>query len=978
MRAAVAVLLVALAGIAILNVHFDASAVFDPLSVVMPSEAGAAPRTREVPPDERRSPEDGSSVWEWLTLAWLNPLLKAGKAHALQDDMLYGLSLEDRPGPNAVAASEEWDRMRRECAGDATQLSLWRLLWRLYGGVWCLSGLMMLCSVMFQFGPQLLLNLLLTYIETGGQGRSTSYGYALSVLILVVSIALAVTGSRSAILLFRIGARSRAALTSLIYSKSLRLSQPARVEFDDGYIVNLMQIDANRLAQNVATIHRTWTIPLKFVTCLLFLYQLIGPAALVGVVVLVVLAPGNYYAMKSMLTYTRSIQTARDRRVKLLTEVLSGMKIVKLLGWESELQAQLEASRHHELDQIKAWRYLSVGVEFLARLSPLLLKVLGFGVYCYLDKDLTASKAFTVLGLFDILVGPVTNFPKVVQVVLELRVSMERILQFLLSEEVQANQAILPSFPQPPLPLPENDKPECDQAKPEDPLMLEPSQHLPYTRLEGVQTLDPNTRNVLVMRGVACRWREGRIAKENERAKKSKALERLQADLAKLSNESVREQIELRAKIAPVEEALEQLEASIQACGDSALIPVTGPPTLHGVSLAIQQGSLNCVVGPVGCGKSTLLLAALNEVPCEAGTVALAGSVAYCSQEPFLLHATLKENILFGRPWNAPRYKLALEACALVTDIQDLSGSLGDETQIGEKGLNLSGGQKAGVSLARAVYADADVYLIDDVLAAVDVHVAETMMEQCILGALRSKTRVIVTHRAQRWYHRMDQIILMEGGDGTGTIVDVGPYQALLQRGRFGDPAHVAKPLPSPPEPPEGEEEVLLRTVSEAGQLPQEEHELSRTLSDFGPSVLHRAGGEVVGGEHKRPSGLESQLTVEEDRETGAVALSIWRLYFELLGWGYFLPMLLLLFLYVGSDTASKFWMSKWTAAVDQPGPPPHSPKWYLGIYSLFLLGYVFFLDAQHLPVGRPVHRRRGRNPPSGLVEAAPCPDAIL
>ena len=98
----------------------------------------------------------------------------------------------------------------------------------------------------------------------------------------------------------------------------------------------------------------------------------------------------------------------------------------------------------------------------------------------------------------------------------------------------------------------------------------------------------------------------------------------------------------------------------------------------------------------------------------------------------------------------------------MVTDIRDLSGSLGDETQIGEKGLNLSGGQKAGVSLARAVYADADVYLIDDVLAAVDVHVAETMMEQCILGALRSKTRVIVTHRAQRWYHRMDQIILME------------------------------------------------------------------------------------------------------------------------------------------------------------------------------------------------------------------------
>lgn len=152
----------------------------------------------------------------------------------------------------------------------------------------------------------------------------------------------------------------------------------------------------------------------RFAICLYFLYQLIGPAALAGVVVMILLAPGNYFAMKKMLSYTRNIQSARDSRVKLLSEVLSGVKIVKLLGWERALDEQVGTSRKAELDEIKGFKYLQVAVEFLVRLSPLLLKTLGFGAYTLLEHKLTAAKAFTALGLFDILVGPVSNFPKVV------------------------------------------------------------------------------------------------------------------------------------------------------------------------------------------------------------------------------------------------------------------------------------------------------------------------------------------------------------------------------------------------------------------------------------------------------------------------------------------------------------------------------------------------------------------------------------
>merc|ERR1711998_542606 len=125
---------------------------------------------------------------------------------------------------------------------------------------------------------------------------------------------------------------------------------------------------------------------------------------------------------------------------------------------------------------------------------------------------------------------------------------------------------------------------------------------------------------------------------------------------------------------------IDLLQQKIDECGESPLLPSSGPPTLSGINLAFTKGTISCVVGPVGCGKSTLLCAALNEVPIEAGRVVLAGKVAYCSQEPFLMHASLRDNILFGEPFDQGRYKLALEACALITDIQQLSGDKGDET----------------------------------------------------------------------------------------------------------------------------------------------------------------------------------------------------------------------------------------------------------------------------------------------------------
>lgn len=140
-------------------------------------------------------------------------------------------------------------------------------------------------------------------------------------------------------------------------------------------------------------------------------------------------------------------------------------------------------------------------------------------------------------------------------------------------------------------------------------------------------------------------------------------------------------------------------------------------PTLKDINLRIPRGSLVAVVGSVGAGKSSLINALLANVRKTRGSVTVSGSVAYCSQQAWMQNATLRENVLFGKPWDRRKYDETLHVCQLGPDVAMLPA--GDETEIGEKGINLSGGQKQRVSIARAVYQEADIYLFDDPLSAV-------------------------------------------------------------------------------------------------------------------------------------------------------------------------------------------------------------------------------------------------------------------
>jgi len=185
------------------------------------------------------------------------------------------------------------------------------------------------------------------------------------------------------------------------------------------------------------------------------------------------------------------------------------------------------------------------------------------------------------------------------------------------------------------------------------------------------------------------------------------------------------------------------------------------------LQLEVKPGELLAIVGPVGSGKSSLLAGVVGQLPLVNGALRVDGKIAYATQQAWMTNESLRNNVLFSSPLDEERYAAALSACQLLPDLEQLPA--GDRTEIGERGINLSGGQKQRVSLARAVYSNRDVYLLDDVLSAVDQHVGKKLFTKCIKGALESKTRLFVTNQLQ-YLPACDRVAVLRKGEIVGAL----------------------------------------------------------------------------------------------------------------------------------------------------------------------------------------------------------------
>ncbi|XP_054831012.1 ATP-binding cassette sub-family C member 4 [Eublepharis macularius] len=357
-------------------------------------------------------------------------------------------------------------------------------------------------------------------------------------------------------------------------------------------------------------------------------------------------------------------------------------------------------------------------------------------------------------------------------------------------------------------------------------------------------------------------------------------------------------------------------------------------PTLQNISFSVRRGELLVVVGPVGAGKSSVLSAILGELAASKGFVDVRGKIAYVSQQPWVFSGTVRNNILFGKAYEKEKYEKVLRACALKKDMELLPD--GDLTVIGDRGATLSGGQKARVNLARAVYQDADIYLLDDPLSAVDAEVSRHLFEKCICQALRKKLSVLVTHQLQYLQAASQILILKEGKEvGQGTYSDFLKsgidFASLLKKPEDDE----LQPVPGTP----SHKSPRHRTFSQSSMWSMES------------SVQSQKEGAT------EPLSMDPVLTTlpEENRSEGKINFNVYKKYFAA-GASYFL-ILILLFLSVLAQVAyvlQDWWLSYWANQQEKLNVTIEGKmklnetktldlNWYLGIYTGLTVATILF-----------------------------------
>ncbi|KAF9172822.1 hypothetical protein BGX21_006151 [Mortierella sp. AD011] len=389
---------------------------------------------------------------------------------------------------------------------------------------------------------------------------------------------------------------------------------------------------------------------------------------------------------------------------------------------------------------------------------------------------------------------------------------------------------------------------------------------------------------------------------------------------------------------------------------------LTTRATLRNINLTIQEGAITIVVGRVGQGKSSLLSTIIGEMYKLHGVIRVRGKVAYVPQQAWIINATLRDNILFGSAFNQERYRQVLETCGLEPDLAVLPA--GDMTEIGERGINLSGGQKQRVSLARAAYQDADIYLLDDPLSAVDAHVDRHLWENLIgpKGILKDKARVLVTHGIHHLEH-VDQIVVVKEGE----IAEVGRYEDLMAakqsfyqlieeystkragKRRGSHATHRVDGLGNQPSSKSDEPSL-------GGSIDGNVDSDSVTIEDTSVDALNKTNTQTRDrdAEGEDEEDMEDELIADEVMKKGGVEWRLVKNYARAFSLKASLGMILICMVTqlctIGFSLWMKYWISKTKEDLEE------SLVLFLGVYSAMVLVYVvFFILFVHLAlaVGR-------------------------
>ena len=460
----------------------------------------------------------------------------------------------------------------------------------------------------------------------------------------VLSVGIQQMGIFSSIL----GLKVKAALTTAIYKKMISREAYG----SNANVVSLVAKDVQKLSEACLSLQYLWSGIFETLAVLAVVLSLLGATILPGVGLMLVFLPLQYYLGVVVAHKKKDLAKVSSKRISLMEEIMRGIKLIKIYGWEASFSDNLKEIRSeeaHMLDRINRMKAAMLGLIFC--LPPLMCMVI-FGTQEAVG-EIESVVVFTCLSFFNTLRVPFSKLPKSLRDVLDGISCLERIQDFLLEPELS-------------------------------------------------------------------------IADKSE-------------DVASPSHQGI------------------MIRNASMSYGRGASL------VLSNINLNIPRGSLMMVAGPVASGKSNLLKSILGDLTVREGVCLVSPSKAYVPQTPWTALGTVRENILFGKPYDEVHYHKVLHACALETDLKIMED--GDQTWIGERGGNLSGGQKQRIALARAAYSRADLYVLDSPLSAVDMYTCQHIFKHCIRDLMigGGGSVVLATHQTEL-FAMSDHLVVMAGG----------------------------------------------------------------------------------------------------------------------------------------------------------------------------------------------------------------------
>ncbi|KAM3600087.1 uncharacterized protein V6R79_017187 [Siganus canaliculatus] len=777
-------------------------------------------------------PEEDASFLSRFFFFWFSSLVLCGYRRPLQASDLWPLRDQDssrrimmdlqkfrrlQKGPDQVGGrcrglswsrpwsgvaatdTEKTQLLRKDRKVQGHEFSLVSTLGRSFGLYFLRGTLCLLLHDMVMFAVPQVISLLLGFMRD--PDAEMWKGFLFASVLFLLSCLQSLLHHHYMFHCFTVGMRLKTAVMGLVYRKSLLISSVARQQCTVGEIINLVSADTQKLMDVVVYFNSIWVTPIEVSLCFYFLWQLLGLPALAGVVTVVLIFPLNGFIAKVRSKLQELQMQFTDSRIKLMNEILSGMKILKFYAWEEAFWRRVSVLRDNELKALKTSQILYAISLSSFNSSSFLIALSVFGVYVLIDERnvLDAEKIFVSVAIINILKTPLSQLPFAISTTMQAAVSLRRLEKFLHEDEL---------------------KPDNVEKLPHSP--------------EGY---------------------------------------------------------------------------SVEINGGSFSWTNDGPPSLQSISVKVKTGSLVAVVGNVGSGKSSLLSAMLGEMERKSGCICLQGSVAYVPQQAWIQNATVKDNIVFGGERKESWYHRVLEACALLSDLDILPA--GDNTEIGEKGLNLSGGQKQRVSLARAVYRKSDVYLLDDPLSAVDAHVGQHIFDRVIgpRGILKDKTRVLVTHGLS-FLSKADLVLVMEQGQ----ISEMGSYMELMDRkGMFAKFIQTFSGN-------QRKENSIPRDKSSRRSLPR----LSMTDFSIDLSQEQLISCDMSSASVQKMDTVDQDLEAEDagklmeadKAQTGRVKLHMYSEYFRTVGLTFIMTIVFLCAFQQAASLAYNYWLSLWA---DEP-----------------------------------------------------------